>query len=933
MISGVILARNEASNIVDCINSIRPHVAEIILIDMESNDATVELARPIVDKILTHELVANFDSARNLAIPESANQWLWFVDADERLSNAIGQLINNLVQNQGEEFEAINIPFKTHFCGKWMEHSGWWPGYTMPRVLKKGHFRFSERLHGGVESTGREIRIAPDPSLGIEHYSYLSIEHYIEKLNRYTSTEASQLHDGNQSIDWRNAVAHMVHDLWMYYERNRGDLDGRHGWILAWLSGQYRWLSHAKLLDLDQNSSESPDQLIPNSLDDVMDLMVQELEGLRKTNPNLPLGVVLHSPIWDFSGYADEGRCIAKALSRGNRSIALGENHWSDSTCEVGDADQALLRALQNGKRSKSNIAITNCIPTLARPDKSAALNVLRTTFETDRIPDHWKPHLDRFDEIWVISKHNETAFIRSGVAPEKIRRVPSFLDTEVYRPDGPTIDFPDELKSKFIFLSVFDWQLRKGWDVLLRAYCEAFDGLENVRLVLKISRANGIPLDEIFRQANEALTPINQSIYDRADIIFQDEKYSTQEMANLYRSVDAFVLPSRGEGWGRPYMEAMASGLPTIGTGASGNVDFMNADNSVLIPAPLVDISPDAVDEIPVYRGNKWFEPDQQTLSKAMQTVYADKDLRERISAKAAEHIHFNHDITAGVGFFQAAIDDAESRFECPALERPSEKQIKLAWEGEFFAGHSFSNINEQLARQFLEDDQFAVQLDRKIHNPPHDNRSSSRGLFDAHMHREFETGADIVVRHAFPPNWSRPNSGRWIHIQPWEFGHLPQDWIGPLKNDVDEIWVPTNYVKQVYLNSGISPDKIFVIPWGVDPDVFSSDAPARILPTNKSFKFVFVGGTIERKGFDRVLKACTTGFASRTTMKKKMNRVIWQTTFPGLLKISTFNRCWILAARQEEAWNCLENTIWQPQVLRFPQSRSKKRIRLGET
>jgi glycosyltransferase involved in cell wall biosynthesis len=188
MISGIILARNEESNIVDCIKSLRPHVSEVILIDMESSDATIELARPIVDKLLRHELISNFDSARNIAVPEASNEWLWFVDADERIPEQTGELVNNIVRDQGKEFEAISIPFKTHFCGKWIEHSGWWPGYTMPRVLKKGHFRFAERLHGGVETDGREVRLAPDPGLSIEHFSYRSIEHYIDKINRYTTT-------------------------------------------------------------------------------------------------------------------------------------------------------------------------------------------------------------------------------------------------------------------------------------------------------------------------------------------------------------------------------------------------------------------------------------------------------------------------------------------------------------------------------------------------------------------------------------------------------------------------------------------------------------------------------------------------------------------------------------------------------------------------
>ena len=87
MITGVVLARNEASNIVDCLGALQPHVSELILIDMASEDDTVQLAQPLVDRILHHELVANFDSARNLAIDAASNPWLWFIDADERMKD------------------------------------------------------------------------------------------------------------------------------------------------------------------------------------------------------------------------------------------------------------------------------------------------------------------------------------------------------------------------------------------------------------------------------------------------------------------------------------------------------------------------------------------------------------------------------------------------------------------------------------------------------------------------------------------------------------------------------------------------------------------------------------------------------------------------------------------------------------------------------
>jgi glycosyltransferase involved in cell wall biosynthesis len=832
-------------------------VGQIILIDMASQDRTVEIARPLVDRILSHPHIANFDCARNIAVPESKFEWLWFVDADERVPQQTGEIVNRLLRERGDEFEAINIPFKTYFCGKWIEHSGWWPGYTMPRVLKKGYFRFSERLHGGVELNGREIRLAPDPKLGVDHFSYLSLEHYIEKLNRYTSTEAAQLHQAGQSTDWRNAIAHMTCDLWLYYEANQGVLDGRHGWILAWLSGQYRWLSHAKLLDLELPEASSSSPTHPQDLNAVLTVMRQELERLRRTAPRLPLGVVWRSPIWDPSGYADEGRCITKALSHLPRHVALEEICWSDKTCQIMPDDAGLFRAMQRSTRADSNVAITNCIPTLVQPDSAAFFNVIRTTFETDRIPDGWFECLERFDEVWVISEHNRQAFIRGGVAPEKTRLIPSFLDTGLYRPDGPKLALPPQLKDRFVFLSVFDWQLRKGWDLLLKAYCQCFPPEGGTGLLLKVTRSHGHGLDFIQRQIGELLDSIDVDFQDRNDIVVIDDQLSAAKMVELYRTADAFVLPSRGEGWGRPYMEAMACGVPVIGTGASGNVDFMNAENSFLIPAELVDIPKAASIEINVYDGHKWFEPDFDDLKRIMKVVHLDKELACRVASKGLETIRNGHNLLAGRGHLEQAIDAIEARFQVWHFSDPKSGQIKIEWEGEFFAGHSFSNINEALAKQFIQDQRFAVSIKRQIHNPTGDRDSQELGMFKSHFDRKLPDGPDVVIRHAFPPNWEKPAKGKWIHIQPWEFGHLPEAWIEPLRDQVDEIWVPSNYVRRVYERSSIPTEKIQVIPWGIDTDVFTPAATPRILPTNKSFRFLYVGGTIHRKGFDRVLEA----------------------------------------------------------------------------
>lgn len=84
-----------------------------------------------------------------------------------------------------------------------------------------------------------------------------------------------------------------------------------------------------------------------------------------------------------------------------------------------------------------------------------------------------------------------------------------------------------------------------------------------------------------------------------------------------------------------------------------------------------------------------------------------------------------------------------------------------------------------------------------------------------------------------------------------------LPVDWITPLKYQVDEIWAPSEYVKEVYVRSGIASEKIVVIPWGIDETICRPQTPPLHLATSKSFRLLFVGGAIGRKGFDTLLAA----------------------------------------------------------------------------
>jgi hypothetical protein len=98
---------------------------------------------------------------------------------------------------------------------------------------------------------------------------------------------------------------------------------------------------------------------------------------------------------------------------------------------------------------------------------------------------------------------------------------------------------------------------------------------------------------------------------------------------------------------------------------------------------------------------------------------------------------------------------------------------------------------------------------------------------------------------------------------VQPWEYGSIPKGWLEAL-GQVDEVWAYTEYVRDCYLAAGVPAERVHVVPLGVDCERFSPQAPPLPLPTKKRFKFLFVGGTIHRKGIDVLLEAYARTFTA---------------------------------------------------------------------
>ncbi|MDR3671598.1 MAG: glycosyltransferase [Holophaga sp.] len=189
---------------------------------------------------------------------------------------------------------------------------------------------------------------------------------------------------------------------------------------------------------------------------------------------------------------------------------------------------------------------------------------------------------------------------------------------------------------------------------------------------------------------------------------------------------------------------------------------------------------------------------------------------------------------------------------------------KIPLRWEGSQFVHHSLAHVNRQLCLGLLASGQVDLDLVPDGSSPEDAAVMKAFPSLAARVGRPAAPPA-VTVRHQWPPRFDPPAAGAWVMIQPWEYGGIPEEWVAPMRDLVDEVWVPSAWLKDCYVRSGIPGDQVVVVPNGVDGQVFRPDGERFPLATSKGCRFLFLGGTIPRKGIDLLLDTyCRTFRAS---------------------------------------------------------------------
>jgi (heptosyl)LPS beta-1,4-glucosyltransferase len=244
---GIILTYNESKHITDCIESLR-FCDEIVVFDSFSSDDTMTLAMWAGVQLIQH-LFTDYASQRNAALDTVSDvaDWVLFVDADERVSEALGQEVRAAIEQ--ENIAGFRIPRHNYIFGKLTKGAGWYPDYQL-RLLRVGKARYdtTRPVHEVVQLDG-EMGTLQNPLI---HYNYQDAAQFAAKQRRYVAYDAKILYEQGVRAKPHHLITQPLRHFWWRYVTLKGYQDGFHGLRLSALMAWYEYRKYRLLAELQK---------------------------------------------------------------------------------------------------------------------------------------------------------------------------------------------------------------------------------------------------------------------------------------------------------------------------------------------------------------------------------------------------------------------------------------------------------------------------------------------------------------------------------------------------------------------------------------------------------------------------------------------------------------------------------------------------------
>jgi glycosyltransferase involved in cell wall biosynthesis len=249
-LSVVILTKNEEKNIRNCLKSVVGWADEILVVDDESTDSTVNIAREYTDRIISRKMDIE-GRQRNFAYNQARNLWVLSLDADERVTDGLKSEIGQVIADQAQ-YNGFTIPRRNYIGDYWVKYGGWYPSPQL-KLFRKDKFRYEE--------VGVHPRAFMDDPCGhlksdIIHYSYKNIEDFLNKLNNQTTREAQKWFAQNKPMRLGRFIYRSIDRFIRAYIGRKGYKDGVIGLSVAFFAGLYQFLSYLKYREIIRGNKD-----------------------------------------------------------------------------------------------------------------------------------------------------------------------------------------------------------------------------------------------------------------------------------------------------------------------------------------------------------------------------------------------------------------------------------------------------------------------------------------------------------------------------------------------------------------------------------------------------------------------------------------------------------------------------------------------------
>ncbi len=240
LLSACLITLDEENNLPRALTSLAGIADEIVVVDCGSRDRTPEIAREFGAKVITRAWT-NFAEQKNVAVAAASHGWILSMDADEELSPELRDAL--LAWREKEPGYAVyEFARRAWYVGGWIRHSGWYPD-RQQRLFRRDAARFSGIVHESLQFKGEPGRLDGD----LLHYTISSLPEHAEKVERYTTLAAQQMHAAGKR-SWRAAMWLATPWNWFNsYVLRLGILDGARGWAISRMAARSTWLKFKKL--------------------------------------------------------------------------------------------------------------------------------------------------------------------------------------------------------------------------------------------------------------------------------------------------------------------------------------------------------------------------------------------------------------------------------------------------------------------------------------------------------------------------------------------------------------------------------------------------------------------------------------------------------------------------------------------------------------